>query len=528
MPRDIGTGIYTYPAGTPGITAQTIFSARYNTFINDLANTLNQALPVNMGGTGGYSAAEARNNLDVEVAGTQVTNYDTHVWEAGSFWSAVGAPGAPTGSDHFMGVCYIGNNNIFLEARAITTVVVPSPLWVRHRYGLVWGAWASEGEGYVNTAGDTMTGDLTISKNQPSIFLNKTVAGSQAVLQASNGGLARWAILASDGAADNFGIWRYSDGGSPVNAVIQLTRAPVTAGIALNGNVTVGGNLTCTDLGANTVTAAAGVISSAGNIVAQTGHLWAPNGYCIVKSNFQVGGDGVAYGIFADGTSVAIRTGTANAIYLQSPGGSTTYASFTSTGNNLVGPLYISGDTFSSGNIGITKAAPIISINSTGGPAALDFYMGGGAVSSVYDNNAAIIVSSNGTKTSGNYMLRDSNTWTSMSDARLPEKVGARPLNMLERVDQIKVYENEYNGKLTLFVIAQEFVKCLPHIVKVGSTDGKHIPRGLDDPDAWGVGYDRAGVAALQLGKEIYDAMRQQIAALTARIEALEAAQATP
>ena len=93
---------------------------------------------------------------------------------------------------------------------------------------------------------------------------------------------------------------------------------------------------------------------------------------------------------------------------------------------------------------------------------------------------------------------------------------------MLDRIDNIQVYENTFNDRLNLFVVAQEFVKSLPHLVKVGSTDVRHIPTGIDDPDAWGVSYDRAGVAALQLGKEVYESLRQQIADLTARVAALE------
>ena len=76
---------------------------------------------------------------------------------------------------------------------------------------------------------------------------------------------------------------------------------------------------------------------------------------------------------------------------------------------------------------------------------------------------------------------------------------------MLERIDKIQVYENTYeNGKPNLFVIAQEFVECLPHLVKVGSTDPSYVPEGLSDPDIWGVAYDRAGVAALQPARKFY------------------------
>src|SRR6185369_4882915 len=138
MPRDIGTGLYHYPDGTPGNPGQTIFSTRYNTFINDLTNTLNQPLPINMGGTGAASAATARTNIKAEVSGALVTNYDTQVWENGSFYSDAGATGAPVSDKPFWGLAYgIDANNIFLEARNGATV------YTRAKVGRVWTNWSS-------------------------------------------------------------------------------------------------------------------------------------------------------------------------------------------------------------------------------------------------------------------------------------------------------------------------------------------------------------------------------------------------
>lgn len=64
MPRD-GSGVYSYPAATPGVTGTNISSAHYNAYINDIAADLNAARPVSAGGTGATTAAAARTNLGV-------------------------------------------------------------------------------------------------------------------------------------------------------------------------------------------------------------------------------------------------------------------------------------------------------------------------------------------------------------------------------------------------------------------------------------------------------------------------------
>ena len=68
MPRD-GTGVYTYPAGTPGTPDTTIESAKYNAYINDAQNDANLARPIIAGGTGASTAADARTNLGAMPTG---------------------------------------------------------------------------------------------------------------------------------------------------------------------------------------------------------------------------------------------------------------------------------------------------------------------------------------------------------------------------------------------------------------------------------------------------------------------------
>ena len=169
MPRD-GTETYILPF--PDVEEDTtIESAVYNGFTNDVAADLNTPRPVKFGGTGATSPASARTALGVEVASAVVTNYDSHVFEGGSFYSSVGATAAPT-ANAFAGICYKTNaSNLVIEARDSTTGI----LYIKRRVAGVWGAWGLENDlsGInadvaaalllkVNKAGDTMSGQLSL------------------------------------------------------------------------------------------------------------------------------------------------------------------------------------------------------------------------------------------------------------------------------------------------------------------------------------------------------------------------------
>jgi hypothetical protein len=82
-----------------------------------------------------------------------VTNYDTMVWENGSFYSAAGATNAPT-ANAFTGIAYATDaNNIVVEARDMTTGIKH----VRKKSAGTWGSWSADsGSGaFVLKAGDT-------------------------------------------------------------------------------------------------------------------------------------------------------------------------------------------------------------------------------------------------------------------------------------------------------------------------------------------------------------------------------------
>lgn len=63
MPRDPGTKEYTIPDGTYGVPDEVIESAKYNALLDDLRSDLSNPLPVEMGGTGSYSAETALSDL---------------------------------------------------------------------------------------------------------------------------------------------------------------------------------------------------------------------------------------------------------------------------------------------------------------------------------------------------------------------------------------------------------------------------------------------------------------------------------
>jgi len=164
MPRD-GSGIYTKPFSDV-VTGTTIESAVHNGTIADVETDLNAPRPIIAGGTGANNATAARDNLDAEVASVQVTNYDSHVFESGSFWSSPGATGAPVAEWFFAGICIKGSASALIIVARPLGQPVGTPVYARERNLDVWGAWRIDGdERYVNIAGDTMTGSLTVQSS---------------------------------------------------------------------------------------------------------------------------------------------------------------------------------------------------------------------------------------------------------------------------------------------------------------------------------------------------------------------------
>jgi hypothetical protein len=160
MPRT-GGGIYAKPF--PDVTAgTTIASAVHNGIMADVETDLNAPRPVIAGGTGAVNALGARANLQVERSMQAVTNFDSHVWEMGSFVAVIGASAGPpsggTTTEHFFGIAYGDAVNMFVEARSLTTGLN----YVRRKTG-TWSAWALDGGDKLSNTGGTITGNLQIT-----------------------------------------------------------------------------------------------------------------------------------------------------------------------------------------------------------------------------------------------------------------------------------------------------------------------------------------------------------------------------
>jgi len=204
MPRD-GSNVYHIPPGTEGAPDTVIESAKYNAFVTDVEQDLNAARPIIAGGTGATSAAAALVALGGEQSSQVVTNYDSHVFVAGSFSSASSATGSPVSGHAFAGIVYVADSsNLVIEARDLDDTTTPPRMYVRQKKVGIWSAWAPDFDQnaqnalndtrYVNTSGDTMTGLLVLSAN-PTAALG---AASKQYVDAGDAAT----LAAADAAAD--------------------------------------------------------------------------------------------------------------------------------------------------------------------------------------------------------------------------------------------------------------------------------------------------------------------------------------
>jgi hypothetical protein len=166
MPRD-GSGIYHQPF--PDVVVDTtVESPVYNGFTRDVELDLNTPRPIAAGGTGASNAHDALIALHGEEKGQLVTNYDSHPFVNGSFYSAPGATAAPEAGSWYSGIVYdLGGNTdyVTVEARSYGGLK-----YTRTKIAGVWQAWVLQPTSYadldtryVNVSGDTMSGTLAIN-----------------------------------------------------------------------------------------------------------------------------------------------------------------------------------------------------------------------------------------------------------------------------------------------------------------------------------------------------------------------------
>jgi hypothetical protein len=246
MSRD-GSGVYSTPPGTTAITNTPILSTPYNTNVADVAQDLNMPRPIVAGGTGASNAHDAMVALGGEIAAQVVTNFDSDPLVPGSFSAAVGATGAPVAGHAFTGIIYGDPSTQTIEARDLGDGKVPGTMYVRSKADGVWGPWAQAtatvNAAKVDRAGDTMTGDLTLSYANPTVVFNALAAGQYRTILSATASIARWQVILGDespesggNAGSNFRIGSYTDAGATLGVPLAIERR--------TGVVTTGGNLT--------------------------------------------------------------------------------------------------------------------------------------------------------------------------------------------------------------------------------------------------------------------------------------------
>jgi hypothetical protein len=145
MPRD-GAGVYTQPFPEV-VEGTTIESVKYNGNVNDVEQDLNTPRPIVAGGTGANNAADAMSNLGGEGSKIQVTNYDSHNFTAGSFYSLASATAPPVAGHAFAGICYpavvsgVATSDMFIEVRDRDEPNQPGSQYVRQKKAGVWSGW---------------------------------------------------------------------------------------------------------------------------------------------------------------------------------------------------------------------------------------------------------------------------------------------------------------------------------------------------------------------------------------------------
>jgi hypothetical protein len=234
--------------------------------------------------------------------------------------------------------------------------------------GVKWNGTATSPTVWVQKAGDTMTGDLTITKATPGLILNRPSTATNAQVLGENGGVLRWNVILGDTTTESgsnvgsdFGIYRYTDGGVQ-NGVAALNISRST------GQVTLVQPLNLPSSGTFTINQAARIaeigVPHCGKLAysSATALTFKPFGGDRIKINggiYPIPSAGIAglanTGVVVDGT--AGQNLTANSVYyvyawnnggvltaeFRSQGGGTTHATSTTAGNVGVEVMFYSG-----------------------------------------------------------------------------------------------------------------------------------------------------------------------------------------
>lgn len=225
-------------------------------------------------------------------------------------------------------------------------------------YGRKAAAWARG----VAVAGDTMSGDLGISKVDAQISLDKTSGGSW--LTGRRNGITRWTLQLGNGetesgsnAGSNFDLSSWNDAGTNLASPIRISRA--TSQVTLSAGLVTGADLNVIRAGAPTTGAVLfGNLTNkylyydGANFALTGGHLFMTSQINLNNAGATLTFGGAASaGIYNDSSNIAIRAPATNgAVYFQDLNSAHTYGLFNAGGLSITGELGVS----SNGNFGGT------------------------------------------------------------------------------------------------------------------------------------------------------------------------------
>jgi hypothetical protein len=142
--------------------------------------------------------------------------------------------------------------------------------------------------GKVAKAGDTMSGDLTIAKVNPSLIIDKTAANQEASIYSRVNGVARWHLLMGNSSVESgsnvgsdFYLRRWNDAGAHLGDVLVINRASGAATFGVGSKVGVADTTpsTAPTTGALTVAGGVGIAKElqVGGLIYGSGDIYAVN-----------------------------------------------------------------------------------------------------------------------------------------------------------------------------------------------------------------------------------------------------------
>jgi hypothetical protein len=319
--------------GTAGQVLSKIDATNYNTqWTTGVTSVTGTAPVVSSGGaTPAISMPAATASVSGHLTSTDWNTFNNKAPLASPAFT--GNPTAPTPS--------VGDNDTSIATTAFVTAAVTAG-------GVTQSYVDTQDNLRVLKAGDTMTGDLTVSKVNPSLWLKKAASGQEDAIVGTTGANYRWAVVLGNNttetgtgnAGSDFDIRRFSDAGASLGTVLTINRA--------TGSSTFGGDITITR-SATPTTGALFFGNTAGKYLYYDGTSYSLTGGVLNVGNGSV----TAYGnmVAQNGYLQSILSGTPGQGLVHFGNTGTKYLKYDGTNFSFTGGTVISNSDFvSTGN----------------------------------------------------------------------------------------------------------------------------------------------------------------------------------